>query len=692
MSATVVQVLARALRPSGHVVFETSLFADFSVVGSRIEQAVEASGAARVTLEGLLPSTRYYLRCCACSPGVLERVRAAARRLQVQAELALSAKTKKRTTASALEPAATAEDIEPAPQTAGLVEQINLFGEPQLLPVEFSGPDGDDVAFQCSSFVTLPSSDLFAMSAGSSSSRPSSRSSSVRVGGPGSILDKPLVILAACLSPGPADDTSCMEYARDTATAMPWLHGEEYLLSCLLGDVFPATLTDDSHASRSDEAVRFFSTGSASFLSPRSAVRRSFCLIGWNDTRAGSVMDLMSEELAYKQHLHDVKKHRKKYDLALPGASREKKGRKDDERKGPPPPPPVLSRPEATLSFSSLSTFFPVIASEEVTRHCYRMLQVGPLVQVYVLDLREGVMGKAQARWLQDTLDATDAVWKIILAGAPLGLVQKAAAPKTKSSVSGEEKDRLSKSSSGEEKMMRSASLDEQQENNITEMGAGVKTRSASFGGADEAAVAVSSSSLQFVFASIAQSYRQHAGDEAEAVRGAVPMQQSSSSAYTDEQARHREAGEGGEVKADCGAATEVVVQSGIVLITAGTASPFVALLAPAQQPNRPSSAAPGPARSGEESSCFAVEVGVGRAHWSAAAATAACFEPAAGLGVHCLFGLDDTDKPAVPSQARLTVHPLGDRITIQVTDSSAADPTGGSIVFEASLRVSREA
>jgi len=46
----------------------------------------------------------------------------------------------------------------------------------------------------------------------------------------------------------------------------------------------------------------------------------------------------------------------------------------------------------------------------------------GPHVEVFVLDLRCGVLGKQQAKWLREGLSRSGAFWKIVLAGAPIGI------------------------------------------------------------------------------------------------------------------------------------------------------------------------------------------------------------------------------------------------------------------------------
>ncbi|MGQ0732716.1 MAG: alkaline phosphatase D family protein [Acidobacteriota bacterium] len=82
----------------------------------------------------------------------------------------------------------------------------------------------------------------------------------------------------------------------------------------------------------------------------------------------------------------------------------------------------------------------PVPIFDEETERLYRIVSSGPLVDVFMLDLRsyrgpnshnlqptldEGsrVMGAAQVAWLQDRLESSRATWKIIACDMPIGLV-----------------------------------------------------------------------------------------------------------------------------------------------------------------------------------------------------------------------------------------------------------------------------
>jgi hypothetical protein len=138
----------------------------------------------------------------------------------------------------------------------------------------------------------------------------------------------------------------------------------------------------------------------------------------------------MAEELAYKQYLHALKKYKKKHESISDkkGSTKVSKVSKEkaaDLAAGPPPPPPTLSRPEPTKTFSALSELFPVGVQEGVSRNCHRMIELGRYIQLFVLDMREGDLGKAQTKWLSEAVEGSSHPWKIILSGVPLGLEEK---------------------------------------------------------------------------------------------------------------------------------------------------------------------------------------------------------------------------------------------------------------------------
>lgn len=59
---------------------------------------------------------------------------------------------------------------------------------------------------------------------------------------------------------------------------------------------------------------------------------------------------------------------------------------------------------------------------EGPTIHFYRSFCYGPDIEVFVLDTRRGYLGKHQGKWLRHALKNSQATWKIILSGTPLGM------------------------------------------------------------------------------------------------------------------------------------------------------------------------------------------------------------------------------------------------------------------------------
>ena len=87
------------------------------------------------------------------------------------------------------------------------------------------------------------------------------------------------------------------------------------------------------------------------------------------------------------------------------------------------PPPPTLVRPHVSRSLLSLTTALPITYSENSSvRHVYKTMMIGSHIQLIMLDLRSGRMGKEQAKWLKETLESSSALWKIVLSGLPVGV------------------------------------------------------------------------------------------------------------------------------------------------------------------------------------------------------------------------------------------------------------------------------
>jgi alkaline phosphatase D len=88
----------------------------------------------------------------------------------------------------------------------------------------------------------------------------------------------------------------------------------------------------------------------------------------------------------------------------------------------------------------AFSEYFPISTLQPGDRHgrVYRVVRHGPLLDVFVLDMRtyrdanspdnqtvdpQGILGAEQLEWLKRELAASSAVWKVIAADMPLGLV-----------------------------------------------------------------------------------------------------------------------------------------------------------------------------------------------------------------------------------------------------------------------------
>lgn len=60
--------------------------------------------------------------------------------------------------------------------------------------------------------------------------------------------------------------------------------------------------------------------------------------------------------------------------------------------------------------------------TEENIRHLYRCFWISKEIEVYVLDSRNGYLGKEQARWLKDNLRKSTAQYKLIFSGKSFGI------------------------------------------------------------------------------------------------------------------------------------------------------------------------------------------------------------------------------------------------------------------------------
>jgi len=190
-------------------------------------------------------------------------------------------------------------------------------------------------------------------------------------------------------------------------------------LTCILGDVFPR-----GKASQGVDSAWFqrqgatFHLGRSVMLGSNLAPHQSGVVVAWNDCQTGSDVALSAEEIIYRQYNSDLKTFKKK--MAKIEDKRKHKKKVDPKDV---PTEPVLSRPPENLAFNTLvENTIPMIPNVDSTRNCYRTFKVSKALQVWVLDMRCGFIGKAQSRWLKDTLSRSRSDWKVVLCGTPYGI------------------------------------------------------------------------------------------------------------------------------------------------------------------------------------------------------------------------------------------------------------------------------
>jgi alkaline phosphatase D len=94
--------------------------------------------------------------------------------------------------------------------------------------------------------------------------------------------------------------------------------------------------------------------------------------------------------------------------------------------------------PLAGFGYQAWSEWQPIDVAESVDGRVYRKIGYGPLLDVFVLDMRSykdpnpdawsasadrGLLGAKQAQWLIDSLRASTATWKVVANDLPLGIV-----------------------------------------------------------------------------------------------------------------------------------------------------------------------------------------------------------------------------------------------------------------------------
>jgi hypothetical protein len=185
--------------------------------------------------------------------------------------------------------------------------------------------------------------------------------------------------------------------------------------TCILGDI--VNVGSSSAKSTSNvyrDNIFDINVKSNHSTSSQSILKSTSVLLAWNDTRLGSDADLRAEEVAYKQYRHDLKKFEKQSGIDKKGGKKPNIAALDNA--------PVHVRPRLTDSLLSVLSTFPLqVAEEGATRSLNRVVSVGPDINLFILDSRNGYLGKSQAKWLRDELEASHALWKIVLSGTPLG-------------------------------------------------------------------------------------------------------------------------------------------------------------------------------------------------------------------------------------------------------------------------------
>lgn len=282
--------------------------------------------------------------------------------------------------------------------------RCSLFEEESLSLYPFQGLESDD--FQASSFWTLPSQEVPEQHADES------KSESDR------IMSQSIVLAFM-----PAD------ILQSDVNIDAFQNSHEFCLTCLVGDVFSNSDGSDSNPplTYTEQAWKLCRL-SPMANSQSSLLRTSSFVLGWNDGRFGSDVDIKSEEVTYKQYMQDAKRYAKKH-----GDGGKSSKSKSSNTAKVPPPEPVLTRPPMSSSLSSLLQVFPIRHSESATRNIYRSFFVGASIEVFVLDLRNGFVGKEQAKWLKESLASSRAMWKLVMCGAPIAIsAQPEVEPRTR--------------------------------------------------------------------------------------------------------------------------------------------------------------------------------------------------------------------------------------------------------------------
>ena len=447
VEGSAVRVLAKAVAP-GTVVLELSLFSSFSTVAVTMEEAVAAGTnmCATFSVPDLKPGVRYFARCSLREEGYTEFF-----------------------PEPVPVPTPVVDDVTGGGATEVEVEAAaEGDGENVVRTPQFKGRDGG--IFQESSFWTyVPDFDYAAAAkaeaeaeaaaaaaeteteavaaeggaaepeaseesaAGSGETEAAEGADAIATAvveeeGPMGTPTAPPKINLLGLFLGPYSD----EVAEKETILGPAVTLEEVVKSkdeptfaAVLGDVFPTARIDQLRQQDGyfeQAGISFHEGNPVTGPSTSSILRSCSVLTGWNDSQAHSDVSLTGEEIVYKQYLHDLKHWTRKY---KDGGDKKKRSssRKDNNKNIDAPPEPVLNRPPQSQSLTGLKDVLPVhISADAATRNVYSSYFVSSDVHVVSLDMRRGVIGKQQSRWLREVLTKSPATWKIVLCGAPFGV------------------------------------------------------------------------------------------------------------------------------------------------------------------------------------------------------------------------------------------------------------------------------
>eukprot|EP01041_Mallomonas_annulata_P011129 gene11129-23264_t len=460
LSPTSVLCMCRSLA-LGEVVVQIALNSSFTdILLTTKEKVTNMELPVKITINSLLPGTKYFIRCCLQDEGYLsleERALQAKALAVAQQSSGFGSSTSKMpnrkmgkmassriasspasvttTTTTPLPPKATTPLTMPAPIPQ---EDIPFDGR-------FRGVDED--SFRTASFWTLSNAtgvDFMGGSDGEAVGVVSevtllalSRTTHTTV----SVLDlqsETFSVPDGILSIPSASTKSNRNSDRVGLEGGCGGGGGGATVNCLLGDVFFAENNNRIHGNGtggngdSDVVVagrpafrenpdfrnnlwRLFHHSPA-FNHDEGILRKSALLLAWDDKSRGADTALKAEEVVFKQYQSSVRKHERRQQRA---------SRKASSKSAPVPsskPPPVLQRPPLSVSVETLTKEIPLVLREDVTRQFYRMIPVSPTLQVAVLDTRNGYMGRQQVRWLRDQIFASPVVWTVVLSGVPLGM------------------------------------------------------------------------------------------------------------------------------------------------------------------------------------------------------------------------------------------------------------------------------